>query len=63
VAYPISVAMEGVLPRAPLIVRDGQVVLQLPASLAPLANERLNGRVKAVGKLLNLDPRIEVRGA
>jgi exopolyphosphatase/guanosine-5'-triphosphate,3'-diphosphate pyrophosphatase len=63
VAYPISVAMEGVLPRAPLIVRDGQVVLQLPPVLAPLANERLNGRVKAVGKLLNLDPRIEVRSA
>jgi hypothetical protein len=32
----------------------------LPESLAPLANERLTGRVKAVAKLLNLEPRIEI---
>ena len=63
VAYPVTVAMEGILPRAPFAVRGGQVVLQLPDALAPLANERLNGRVKALGKLLNLDPRIEILGS
>ena len=38
----------------------GQVVLQLPDALAPLANERLNGRVRALGKLLNMEPVIEI---
>jgi exopolyphosphatase/guanosine-5'-triphosphate,3'-diphosphate pyrophosphatase len=62
VAYPVSVAMEGVLPKVPLIARGTQVVLQLPQSLAPLANERLMGRLKALAKLLNLEPRIEILG-
>jgi exopolyphosphatase/guanosine-5'-triphosphate,3'-diphosphate pyrophosphatase len=60
VAYPVSVGMEGVLPQAPLLARDGQVVLQLPRSLEALANERLSGRLKALGKLLNMEPRIEI---
>jgi exopolyphosphatase/guanosine-5'-triphosphate,3'-diphosphate pyrophosphatase len=60
VAYPISVAMEGVLPRAPFLVRDGRVVLQLPTDMAPLGNERLMGRVRAAAKLLNLEARIEI---
>jgi exopolyphosphatase/guanosine-5'-triphosphate,3'-diphosphate pyrophosphatase len=60
VAYPVSVAMEGVLPQTPLVARGHQVVLQLPRHLEMLANERLNGRVKALGKLLNLEPVIEV---
>jgi exopolyphosphatase/guanosine-5'-triphosphate,3'-diphosphate pyrophosphatase len=63
IAYPVTVAMAGVLPRTPLTVRGSQVVLQLPESLAPLANERLTGRVKAVAKLLNLEPRIEIAPA
>ena len=60
VAYPISVAMEGVLPRAPLFGRDGEVVLQLPADMAPLANERLVNRMRQLAKLVDLDPRIEI---
>src|SRR4030095_6686738 len=62
VAYPVSVAMEGVLPRAPLTARGGKVVLELPQEMAPLANERLLGRVRALGKLLNLESRIEIVG-
>jgi exopolyphosphatase/guanosine-5'-triphosphate,3'-diphosphate pyrophosphatase len=62
VAYPISVAMEGVLPETPLVVRGGTVVLQLPPSRAALASDRLMGRVRALGKLTNLEPRIEVMG-
>jgi exopolyphosphatase/guanosine-5'-triphosphate,3'-diphosphate pyrophosphatase len=62
VAYPVSVAMEGVLPRAPLTARGGKVVLELPQEMAPLANERLLGRVRALGKLLNLGSRIEIVG-
>jgi exopolyphosphatase/guanosine-5'-triphosphate,3'-diphosphate pyrophosphatase len=62
VAYPVSVSMEGVLPQAPLRARGSQVVLQLPAHMQDLANERLAGRMKALGKLLNMEPVIEVVG-
>jgi exopolyphosphatase/guanosine-5'-triphosphate,3'-diphosphate pyrophosphatase len=59
VAYPISVAMEGVLPRTPLFVRRQEVVLQLPHSMAALANERLINRMRQLAKLIGLDPKIE----
>jgi exopolyphosphatase/guanosine-5'-triphosphate,3'-diphosphate pyrophosphatase len=62
VAYPISVAMAGVLPKTPFYARGGSVVLELPARAEPLANERLLGRVRQLGKLVNLEPRIEVVG-
>jgi exopolyphosphatase/guanosine-5'-triphosphate,3'-diphosphate pyrophosphatase len=60
VAYPISVGMEGVLPNASLLARGSQVVLQLPRSMEALANERLVGRLRAVAKLLNMGPKIEI---
>jgi exopolyphosphatase/guanosine-5'-triphosphate,3'-diphosphate pyrophosphatase len=60
VAYPISVAMEGVLPRAPLAARDGQIILHLPADMAALANERLIQRMRQLGKLVDREPHIEV---
>jgi exopolyphosphatase/guanosine-5'-triphosphate,3'-diphosphate pyrophosphatase len=52
--------MEGVLPRVPLFVRGGEVVLQLPAAMAALANERLTQRLRQLAKLVGLDPRIEL---
>jgi exopolyphosphatase / guanosine-5'-triphosphate,3'-diphosphate pyrophosphatase len=60
VAYPISVAMEGILPRAPLFARGGEVVLQLPAEMADLANERLTSRVRQLAKLVGREPKIEI---
>jgi exopolyphosphatase/guanosine-5'-triphosphate,3'-diphosphate pyrophosphatase len=60
VAYPLSVAMEGVLPRTPLVARGPHVVLRLPKDLAGLANERLTGRMKQISKLSNLEARIEI---
>jgi exopolyphosphatase/guanosine-5'-triphosphate,3'-diphosphate pyrophosphatase len=60
IAYPISVGMEGTLPQTPLLARDGKVVLKLPRHMEPLANERLTGRVKALSKLLNMEPVIEI---
>ena len=60
VAYPVSVAMEGVLPHTPLLLRDRAAVLRLPKSMADLANERLTGRMRALGKLTNLEPLIEI---
>ena len=63
IAYPISIAMAGVLPRTPLGTDpDGRLVLRLPSDLRPLANERLTSRVKALGKLLDRGTRIETDG-
>ncbi len=59
VAYPVSVAMEGVLPDAPLLARGRNVVLSLPARLQPLASERLMNRLKQLARVVNLEPRIE----
>ncbi len=60
VAYPVSVAMEGILPRTPLRVEGKDIVLTLPLELQTLANERLVNRLKQLGKLVGLTPRIEV---
>jgi exopolyphosphatase/guanosine-5'-triphosphate,3'-diphosphate pyrophosphatase len=59
IAYPITAAMAGVLPRAPLTFRNGRIVLELPADLAPLASERLANRVRALGKLLGCETAIQ----
>ncbi len=58
VAYPVSVAMAGVLPRAPLEVRGGEIVLHMPGDLAELAGERLIGRMRQLARLTGREPRI-----
>jgi exopolyphosphatase/guanosine-5'-triphosphate,3'-diphosphate pyrophosphatase len=60
VAYPISVAMGGVLPRVPLFARDGALVLELPRDLEALASERLLTRMRQLARLINAEARIEV---
>lgn len=55
VAYPISVAMPGILPQTPLTVEKGQVVLHLPSQYAALASERLSNRLRALSKVLDLE--------
>ncbi len=60
VAYPISVAMEGVLPQCPLLARDGRITLQLPKDKEPLASERLMGRMRQLSKVTGLESKIEV---
>ncbi len=58
VAYNISAAMPGVLPRAPMVCEKGQVVLTLPAELAPLSSERLQSRIRQFARLIGGDPEI-----
>ena len=60
VAYPVSVAMAGVLPRAPLVMRSGAIVLELPRELAALASDRLTARLKQLARLLDVEARVEV---
>ncbi|MGO9684809.1 MAG: exopolyphosphatase, partial [Beijerinckiaceae bacterium] len=58
VAYNISAAMPGVLPRAPMICDKGRVVLTLPADLAALSSERLQSRIRQFARLIGGDPEI-----
>ncbi|KAA2235397.1 exopolyphosphatase [Salinarimonas soli] len=58
VAYPVSVAMAGILPRVPLEARGSELVLDLPEDLAELAGERLVGRMRQLAKITGRDPRI-----
>jgi exopolyphosphatase / guanosine-5'-triphosphate,3'-diphosphate pyrophosphatase len=60
VAYPISVAMPGVLPKTPLTMRAGAVVLSLPRDMEALASERLMNRMRHLARLMDVDPRVEV---
>ncbi len=55
VASVLSAGMPGVLPVAPLTTAKGKLVLTLPTRFADLASERLQGRVKALAKLMRRD--------
>jgi exopolyphosphatase/guanosine-5'-triphosphate,3'-diphosphate pyrophosphatase len=52
VAYLISAAMPGVLPRTPLTVVRGQLVLGLRGRYAALGGERLYNRLRQLGRLI-----------
>lgn len=58
IAFPITAAMGGVLPRTPLLIVDGQLRLTLPPDFASLANERLMNRMRALSKLLGIEATI-----
>ena len=59
VGYLISAAMPGVLPRCPMTCAKTRLVLSVPKEMAPLVNERLNGRLKQMGKLIGREPMIK----
>ena len=61
VAYIVSAAMPGTLPRAPMAVQKGKVVLTLPSDLAALNSDRLQPRLRQFARLLGGDP--EIRAA
>jgi exopolyphosphatase / guanosine-5'-triphosphate,3'-diphosphate pyrophosphatase len=58
VAYNISAAMPGVLPRAPMACAKGRVILTLPADLGALGGERLLSRVRQFARLIGGEPEI-----
>lgn len=60
VAYPVSVAMAGTLPLAPLTAVNGEIVLRLPSDVAGLAGERVAGRLRQLAKLVDREPRVVV---
>jgi exopolyphosphatase/guanosine-5'-triphosphate,3'-diphosphate pyrophosphatase len=56
VGYLVSAAMPGVLPRSPIAVEHGKLVLRLPGDLAPLAGERLFNRLRQLARLIGREP-------
>ncbi len=62
VAYIVSAAMGGVLPRTPLTCTKTSLMLTLPQSLRDLASERLQNRQKQLAKLLGRDAELRVGG-
>ena len=62
VAYILSAAMPGILPRAPLIADRGKIVLTLPGELAPLNSDRLQSRLKQFARLVGGDPEVRIAG-
>lgn len=59
VAYVVSAAMPGVLPRTPLLCERDKVVLSLPPDLAALASDRLLGRMRQLARLIGKEPEIK----
>jgi exopolyphosphatase/guanosine-5'-triphosphate,3'-diphosphate pyrophosphatase len=60
VAYIVSAAMPGILPRAPIRCAKAKVILTLPRSFADLASERLYNRLKQFAKLVDREPVIVI---
>ncbi len=58
-AHMLSIGKSGIVPRAPLVVEDGRLVLTLPADLEALDGERLQRRFAALAGLL--DSTAEIR--
>lgn len=59
-AYLISAAMPGVLPRTPLICRDGKLVLTIPKDLTALAGDRVFNRLKGFARIIGRTPDMNV---
>jgi len=56
VGYLVSAAMPGILPRTPMVVERGRLVLRLKDDLAALAGERLFNRLRQLARLVGREP-------
>ena len=52
VAYMVSASMPGVLPKTPLRVERGKLVLRLPGAYAALNGERVINRMRTLARLI-----------
>ncbi|MDB5598217.1 MAG: Ppx/GppA phosphatase [Xanthobacteraceae bacterium] len=60
VAYLVSASMPGVLPKTPMAVERGKLVLRLSGKFAPLGGERVFNRVKQLARLIGREPKLTV---
>ena len=56
--YLASASTPGVLPRAPMLVEKGQLVLRLEGELAAFSSDRLKKRLNQLGKLIGKKSKI-----
>jgi exopolyphosphatase/guanosine-5'-triphosphate,3'-diphosphate pyrophosphatase len=59
VAYLLTAGQAGVLPRTPMQVKRGKLILKMPGSYRELASERLAGRLRQLARLIGREPIIE----
>ncbi|MGA8957530.1 MAG: exopolyphosphatase, partial [Pseudolabrys sp.] len=59
VAYILTAGQSGVLPKTPMQVKRGKLILNLPGSYGKLASDRLAGRVRQLARLIGREPSIE----
>jgi exopolyphosphatase/guanosine-5'-triphosphate,3'-diphosphate pyrophosphatase len=52
VAYILTAGHGGVLPKTPMQVKGGKLILSLPGKYAKLASDRLGGRLRQLGRLV-----------
>jgi exopolyphosphatase/guanosine-5'-triphosphate,3'-diphosphate pyrophosphatase len=52
--------MPDVLPRTPLTCTKAKLTLKMPEDFAPLANERLANRLRALAKLIGRESEIRI---
>jgi len=60
VAYILSAAMAGVLPRCPLTVKKGVLTLSIPAELENLRSDRIANRLRQLGRTLGMQVQVQV---
>ena len=60
VAYILTAGQKGVLPRTPMQVKRGKLVLKLPGRYGKLAHERLAIRLRQLARLVGRDPLIDI---
>ena len=60
VAYMVSASMPGVLPKTPLQVEHGKLVLRLPGEFAALAGERVSNRMRTLARLIGREPEMVI---
>jgi exopolyphosphatase / guanosine-5'-triphosphate,3'-diphosphate pyrophosphatase len=63
VAYIISAAMPGVLPKTPMVVERGKLKLELSGKFAGLAGERVYSRLRQMARLIGREAVIVTDGA
>ena len=59
VAYIITAGQGGVLPKTPMRVRRGNLVLSMPGRYGRLATDRLFNRLRQLARLVGREPVIE----
>jgi exopolyphosphatase/guanosine-5'-triphosphate,3'-diphosphate pyrophosphatase len=59
VAYIFTAGQGGVLPRTPMHVKRGKLILRLPGKTAQLESDRLFNRLRQLARLIGREPVIQ----